>query len=159
MGRGQDGRPDDRSGCHPEEGQRTDDPERPRPARAAEQVRRHGRPDRNEDAATDRLDQARGDQLVEVLRGAGQGGPKREDDERADQEATRAPQVSQPACDRHRHDIDEQVAVDDPARLAQFDPGRAAGRVREIRQDRGQRHGGDHQFEPGEENTPADDRE
>ena len=44
---------DERPGGHPEEGQRADDPERPRPVVALEEVRGRGRPDRDEDAAAD----------------------------------------------------------------------------------------------------------
>ena len=72
MDRGEDRRPDDRPGGHAEERQRADDAERAGRAGAAEQVRRGRRPDRDEDAATDRLDEAGGDELVERLGGAGQ---------------------------------------------------------------------------------------
>ena len=105
-------------------------PERPRPRRAAEQVRGGRRPDRDEHAAADRLDEPRRDELVERLGGAGQRRPDGEDDERAHEQPPGAPQVGQPAGHRHGQDVDQQVAVDDPARLAQLDPGgaRCSGR-------------------------------
>ena len=46
-----------------------------------------------------------------------------------------APQVGEPAGHRHRQDVDEQVAVDDPARLAQLDPASRVGSARSARID------------------------
>ena len=60
--------PEERTGGHAEERQRADDAEGARASRAAEQVRRGRRPDRDEDAAADRLDEPGRDELVEVLR-------------------------------------------------------------------------------------------
>ncbi len=151
--RGEDRRPDDGPGRHAEEGQRADHAERPRSSRATEQVRRRRGPDRDQDAATDRLDQPRGDELIERLRGAGQGRAHREDDECADEQPAGAPQVGQPAGHRHRQDVDQQIAVDDPARLAQLDPGGATGGIGEVGQDRRQRDRGDQQFHPGQEDA------
>ena len=94
MDRRQDGRPEERAGGHPEERQRADDPERARPAVALEQVGRSGRPDRDEDAAADRLDEARGDELIEVLGHARQRGAEREDDEGGRGTGRRAPHRS-----------------------------------------------------------------
>ena len=157
--RGEDRRPDDRPGRHAEEGQRADHAERARSSRAAEQVRRRRRPDRDQHAATDRLDQPGGDELVERLRGTGQRRAHREDDERADEQAASAPQVGQPAGHRHRQDVDQQIAVDDPARLAQLDPGGAAGGIGKVGQDRRQRDRGDQQLHPGQEDAEPDDGE
>ena len=63
--------------------------------------------------------------------------PIDEDDQRAHEQPADAPQVGQPAGDRHRQDVDQQVAVDDPARLAQLDPGgsRRSDRPRSARID------------------------
>ena len=67
MDRRQDRRADDGPGGHAEEREGTDDAERARPRRAAEQVRRCRGPDRDEDAAADRLDEPCRDQLVHRL--------------------------------------------------------------------------------------------
>ena len=71
----------------------------------------------------------------------------------------RTPQVGQPAGHRHRQDVHEQVAVDDPARLAQLDPAGARGGIREVGQDRRERDGRDHQLQPGQEDADPDDGE
>ena len=89
----------------------------------------------------------------------GQRGPEGEDDERAHEQPAGAPQVGQPAGHRHRQDVDQQVAVDDPARLAQLDPGGATGRVGQVGQDRRQRDRGDHELEAGQEDPDPDDGE
>ena len=52
-------------------------------AEPAEEVRRGGRPDRHQDPAADRLDQPRGDELVQALRQPGQDRPDDEHDQRA----------------------------------------------------------------------------
>ena len=85
--------------------------------------------------------------------------PDREDRQRAEEQPPRAPQVRQPAGQRHRQDVDEQVAVDDPARLAQLDPGGAAARVGEVGEDRRQGDGRDHQLEAGQEHAGPEDGE
>ena len=89
----------------------------------------------------------------------GQRGAHHEDRERAEEQPPRAPQVGEPPGQRHREDVDEQVAVDDPARLAQLDPGGAAGRVGEVVEDRRQGDGRDHELEAGEEDARAEDGE
>ncbi len=155
-----DGRQDrgaeERPGGHAQERQRSDEPERPCPRRTVEQVGGGGRPDRDEDATTDRLDEARRDELVEILGHAGEGAADREDHEPGEEQASRAPHVGQPAGERHHEDVHEQVAVDDPARLAQLDPGRNTVRVDEVRQDRRQGDRRDHELEPGEEHPDAE---
>ena len=83
MDRAQDRRPEERPGGHAQERQRADDPERPWARGTAEQVRGGRRPDRHENAATDRLDQPRGDELVEALGRARQRGSDDEHDQRA----------------------------------------------------------------------------
>ena len=133
-----------------------DDAQRARPHRAAEQVRGDRRPDRDEHAAADRLDEPRGDELVHRLGRSGQRGPDDEHDERAQEQPARAPQVGEAAGHRHRQDVDQQVAVDDPAGLAQLDPGRSQGRVGEVGQDRRQRDGRDHELEAGQEHARPD---
>ena len=70
-----------------------------------------------------------------------------------------APQVGQPAGHRHRQDVDQQIAVDDPAGLAQLDPGGATGGIGKVGQDRRQRDRGDQQFHPGQEDAEPDDGE
>ena len=74
--------PEERAGRHPEERQRTDDPERARPSMALEEVRGGRRPDRNEDAATDPLDDPARNELVDRLTAAGDEAANDEDDER-----------------------------------------------------------------------------
>ena len=101
----------------------------------------------------------RGDELVHGLRRAGQRRSDREDDQRPHEQPPRPPQVGEPAGHRHRQDVDQQVAVDDPARLAQLDPGGAAVRVGQVGQDRRQGDRGDHQLEAGQEDAGPDDGE
>ncbi len=153
----EDRRPDDRAGRHPEEGERPDDAERPRTRRATEQVGGGGRADRDEDPAADALDEARRDELVERLRRARQRGADDEDDQRPHEQPSDAPQVGQPAGDRHRQDVDQQVAVDDPAGLSQLDPGGPAVRAAEVLQDRREGDRGHHELEPGQEYADPDD--
>ena len=159
MERGEDGGADHGPGRHAEEGQGADHAQRPRPHGATEQVRGDRRPDRDQDAAADPLDEPCRDELVHRLGGARQRGPDGEHGEGPDQQAAGAPQVRQAARHRHGQDVDEQVAVDDPARLAELDPCGAGGRVREIGQDRGQRDGRDHELEAGQEHARPDDGE
>ena len=98
MDRAEDGRAEDRAGGHPEERQRADDPERPGPRGAVVQVRGGGRPDRDEHAAADGLDEAGGDELVQVLGGPGQRRPDDEHDQRAEEQPAGAPRsASRPA--------------------------------------------------------------
>ena len=81
-------------------------------------------------------------------------------DQRAQEQPARAPQVGQPAGHRHGQDVDQQVAVDDPADAlrssTQADPPFGSA---EVGQDRRQRDGGDHQLEPGQEDAGPDDGE
>ena len=85
--------------------------------------------------------------------------PIDEDHQRAHEQPPDAPQVGQPAGHRHGQDVDQQVAVDDPAGLAQLDPGGAAVRVGQVGQDRRQRDRGDHELEAGQEDADPDDGE
>jgi hypothetical protein len=117
------------------------------------------RPDRDEHAATDRLDPSGDDQLVHGLRGACQRGSHGERGQRAHEQAAGPPQVGQPAGQRDRQDEDQQVAVDDPAGLSQLHPGRSRSRIGEVGQDGRQRHRGDHELETGEEDTRSEDGE
>ena len=110
----EDRRPDERPGRHPEEGERADDAERPRPGVALEQVRCRRGGDRDEDAAAQPLDDPAGDQLVDRLGPAGQQRADREQGERDQEQAARAPDVGQAARQRHCDDVGEQVAVHDP---------------------------------------------
>ena len=80
-------------------------------------------------------------------------------DQRAHEQPPDAPQVGQPAGHRHGQDVDQQVAVDDPAGLAQLDPGGAAVRIRQVGQDRRQGDRGDHELEAGQEDADPDDGE
>ncbi len=79
--------------------------------------------------------------------------PEREHDERAEEQAAVAPQVGQAPGQRHRDDVDQQVAVDDPGGLAQ------AGPAGEVGDDRGQGDRRDHELEAGEEHAGAQDGE
>ena len=85
--------------------------------------------------------------------------PSDEDAEGRKEQPAGAPQVGEPAGQRHREDVHEQVAVDDPARLAQLDPGRRAVRRDQVGQDRRQRDRGDHQLETRQEHADAEHRE
>ena len=151
--RGEDRGPDERADGHAEEGQRADDPERSWSARAVVEVGGSGRPDGYQHAAAERLDQPGGDELVEAL---GEPGQHRADDEDGQRtmNGRRAPHRSvEPAGQRHREDVHEQVAVDDPARLAELDPGGTAGGVGQVIEDRWQGDGRDHQLEAGQEHA------
>jgi hypothetical protein len=155
-----DRRADERAGGHAEERQRADHAERARPVVALEQVRRGRRRHGNEHAATNALEDPRGDELVEVLRRPGQPGTDDEQGQCANEQPSGAPQVGEPAGQRHRDDVREQVAVDDPARLAQLDPGGSAGRFDEVDEDRRQCDGRDDELEAGEEDAdPEHDQE
>ena len=145
------GRTDERPGGHAQERQRADDAQGPRPRRALEQVRGGGGGHWDDRAATDRLDEPGGDQLVEVLGDARQERPEGEDGKGGEEEPAGAPQVGQAAGQRHRHHVDQQVAVDDPGRLAQIRP------VGHRGQDLWQGHGRDHQLEAGQEDADAED--
>ncbi len=151
--RPEDGRADERPGGHPEERQRPDDPEGARAGRSGEEMRGRGRADRDEHAATEPLDETGRDELVHRLGEAGQRRPDHEDRQGAEERAASAPQVGHPAGERHRQDVDEQVAVDDPARLAQLDPGGGPVRVGKVVEDRRQRDGRDQQLHAGEEHA------
>jgi hypothetical protein len=154
----EDRRAEERSGRHAEERQCPHDAECSRPGVAIEQVRGGRRPDRHEHTAADGLDEPRRDQLVEGLGPAGQRGADDEHSQRAQEQAPRSPQVGQPPGERHRDDVRQQVRVDDPGRLPQL--GKGEHRVLcEVEDDRRQRHGGDHQLEPGEEDPHPEDGE
>ena len=153
MDRAEDRRAEERPGGHAQERQRADHAERARPCAAREQVRgRRGR-DRDQRAAADRLDEARGDQRLERRRHAREQAPEREHDEGAQEEAPRAVQVGQAPGEGHRDHVHEQVAVDDPGRLAEARPAARVG------DDRRQGDGRDHQLEAGEEHAGAQDGE
>ena len=128
-------------------------------AAPAEQVGRCRGADRDEDPTPRRLDEPRGDELIQVLGHAGERAADREDRERGDERPPGSPQVGDPAGERHHQDVHEQVAVDDPARLAQLDPGRGPVRVDEIGQDRWQRDRRDHQLQAREEHPGTEHRE
>ena len=85
-------------------------------------------PTGHQDAAAERLDEPRGDQLVERSGRGPASSDRREDDQRAQEQPARAPQVGQATGERHRDDVHQQVAVDDPRRLAQL--GEASSRAR-----------------------------
>ena len=121
------------------------------------QVGGGGGPDRDEGPAAHRLDESRTDELVEVLGHPRQHGSAGEDDEGDHREPACAPQVRQAARQRHHQDVDEQVTVDDPARLAELRPRGRTVRLDEIREDRRQRDRRDHQLEPGQEHARAED--
>jgi hypothetical protein len=150
MDRLEDGRAHEGSGGHSEEGEGTDDAERPGPGLAFEQMRGGGGCDRDDRAATYGLDEAGGDQLVETLGQARQERSDREDRQCGQKEPARAQQVGQPAGEGHGHDVDQQVAVDDPGGLAQVRP------VGDRRQNLRQGDGRDHQLEAGQEDADAE---
>ena len=143
----------ERPGGHPQERERTDDAQGPGPAGAREQVGRGGRGHRHQRAATGRLDQPRDDQQLERGRGAGQRGADGEQAQRPEEHAAVAPQVRQPPRQRHRDDIHQQVAVDDPGGLAEAGPGGQVG------DDRRQGDRRDHQLEAGQEHPRPKDGE
>ncbi len=159
MDRREDRGAEERAGRHAEERERADEPEGTRPHRRFVQVGRGRRPDGHQHAAADRLDEARRDQLVEVLGEPGEHRSQHEDAEGRKEQPAGAPQVGEPAGQRHREDVHEQVPVDDPARLAQLDPGRRAVRRDQVGQDRRQRDRGDHQLETRQEHADAEHRE
>ena len=125
----EDRRPEERPGGHPEERQRADDAERPRPGVALEQVRRRGGPDRDEDAAADALDDPR---RRSARRASGRGrraASPTMNTTSAPRNSRRAPQTSASAAgQRHRDDVGEQVAVDDPRRVGGAGSRSARGR-------------------------------
>ncbi len=87
--------------------------------------------------------------------------PDDEDHEPAQEQASGAPDVGQAARERHRDDVCEQVAVDDPRGAAELGEGGLAGPIGvgddEIVDDRRQGDGRDHQLEAGQEDTGAED--
>ena len=105
------------------------------------------------DAAADGLHQSRGDELVQALGQPGQERSDREDPQCGQEEPPSAPDVGQAARQRHGHDIDQQVAVDDPGCLAQIRPVGQGG------QDLRQSDGRDHQLEAGQEDTDSEYRQ
>ena len=128
---------------------------------ALEQMRCRRRPDGNEDAAADALDDPADDQLVEALSASRDDRSDDEDDQRAEEQAAGSPDVREATGQRHRDDIGEQVAVDDPRGVAELGEGGLAELIgdREIEQDRRQRGRRDHQLEAGEEDPDPEDRE
>ena len=114
-------------------------------------MRGGGRGHRDDGAATHGLDQSGGDELVEVLGEPGQQRPDREDGQGHEEEAASAPEAREAAGERHGHDVDQQVAVDDPRGLAQVRP------IGHRGQDLGQGHGRDHQLQTGQEYADAED--
>ena len=77
-------------------------------------MRCRGRPDGNEDAAADALDDPAGDQLVESLSAPRDCGSDDEDDKRAEEQPAGSPDIREATGKRHGDDIRQQVAVDDP---------------------------------------------
>ncbi len=138
---------------HAEERERADDAEGARARRAAEQVRGGGGRDRDQRPAADGLDQAGRDQELERRRHPREQAADREHDQRPQEQPTRAVQVRHAPGQRHRDDRDQEIAVDDPGRLAQARP---AG---EVGDDRRQRDGRDHELEAGEEHAGAEQGE
>ena len=156
MDRIQDGCSDERAGGHAKERERADGAKRPRPSVPFEQVRDGGRGHRYECAASQRLDQARDDQCVERLRQAGEQRADRERDQGRQEQPPCAPHIGQPARQRHRDDVGQQVAVDDPGRAPQLGDRRGnALAVPERDDDRRQGDGRDHQFEAGQKDPHA----
>ena len=117
--RAQDRGAQERAGGHAQERQRRDEAEGPRASGAREQVRGGRRRDRDERPAADGLDEAGGDQDLEGRGHPGEQAADREHHERPQEHAPGAPQVGEPPGQRHRDDRHEQVAVDDPRRLAE----------------------------------------
>jgi hypothetical protein len=116
--------------------------------------------DRDERAAAQRLDEPGCDEQVEARGGARQERPDGERGERGEEQPAYPPQVGQPARQRHRRDIDEEIAVDDPRRPPELGPRLDAGNplaAGHVDDDRGQGYGGDHQLEPGQEHAGAED--
>ncbi len=107
---------------HAQEREGADHPERPRPAEPREQVRGRGGGDRHQCSAAGGLHQPSGHELLQRLGPAGQRRADREQHQGREEQPPVAPQVGQPAGERHRHDVHEEVAVDDPRRLAKPGP-------------------------------------
>ena len=80
------------------------------------------RRDRDQRAAADGLDEAGEDQQLERRRRAREQRAEREHDERPEEQPAGAEQVGEPTRDRHRDHVHQQVAVDDPRRLAEAGP-------------------------------------
>jgi hypothetical protein len=99
------------------------------------------------------LDDTGADQRLEVRRRAGRDARGREHHE-ADREQRRHVEPIRGASGKwHDRDVRDQIAVDDPGRLAQPRP------VGEIAQDLRQCHGRDHQLDPDQEHAYAQRRE
>ena len=81
----QDRSADERPGGHSQEGERADYAQGARPSGALEHVRGGGGGDGDDRAAAERLDEPRGDELVQALGEPGQERPESEDGE-GDQE-------------------------------------------------------------------------
>ena len=153
MDPGQDRGAEEGAGRHPEEGQGADHAQGARPVVAAEEVARGGGRDRDQGAATERLDDAGGDQLIEALGPPGQGRTDGEGDEGEEEEAPGPERVRETAGERHRGHVDEEVRVDDPGCVPELGPGG------EVDDDRRKGDGRDHQLEAGEEDAGPEDGE
>ena len=130
-----------------------DDPEGAGPIVALEEVRGRGRGDRDERAGPDGLDEPRPDEGVERGCGAAQERSQDERSQAAEQERSDTPAVGQPAGERHRHDRDQEVAVDDPGGAAEIAP------RCEVRDERGERDGRHHQLQARQEHGDGGDRQ
>ena len=148
----QDGSADERSGGHPQEGQPADDAQGTRPGRSLEHVRSGGGGDGDDRAASEGLDQPRGDELVQALGESRQQRSESEHRERGEEQPARPPQVGQAAGQRHRDHVDQQIAVDDPGGLAQIRP------MGHAWPGSGEGDGRDHQLEAGQEDTDSEHR-
>jgi len=111
--------------------------------------------ERDERAAPEALEHARGDQLVEPLRSPGERRTDREEGQRQQEQAARSEAIARPSGQRHRRHVGEQVAVDDPARPAELRP----VRDRRVTDDGRQGNGGDHELEAGEEDAEPQERQ
>ena len=90
-------------------------------------------------------DFAVGDELIHALRCPGQERAHGERRQAQEEQSPGAERVGQPAGQRHRRDVDEEVAVDDPGGLPELAP------VGQVDHDRRQRDRCDHQLEAGQE--------
>jgi hypothetical protein len=156
----QDGGPHERTGGHAQEGQGPDEPERTIAPVTLEEQGSRGRGDRHEHPAAGRLDEPCRHQGLERGRGAGE---CRSHGERAECQYERpayAPAVDESAGEGHNHDVDHQVAADDPRCGPEHPPVRRTEQLLgDVGDDRRQGNGRDHELEAGQEHADTHDRE
>ena len=145
--------PDERPGGHAEERQRADDAERPGREWPSNRWLAAAVPTGTRIPPPTAWTSRATISSSSVWDAPGQEAARGERDEPDEEHRPDAPQVGEAPGQRHRHDVHEQVAVDDPATRA------GAASNRRGPQDRRQRDGRDQQFEAREEHARPEDRE